>query len=136
MIRPICRDTLLLSRKAEPAVAADLPVAVDLADTLRANAEHCVGMAANMIGVPKSIIAVCAGPMIITMLNPQIIAKAGKYRAEEGCLSLAGVRQTDRYTSITVRYQDTAMVWHTSTYKDWVAQIIQHEIDHLQGILI
>lgn len=136
MIRPICRDTLLLSRKAEPATAPDLPVAADLADTLRANADRCVGMAANMIGVNKRIICVSVGPMVLTMLNPVIVKKSCPFEAEEGCLSLSGVRKTTRYRTIEVEWQDTSFQKRRCTYEGWTAQIIQHEVDHLEGILI
>ena len=136
MIRPICKDTMLLARKARPAAAEDAAIAADLRDTLAANRDACVGMAANMIGQPVAVIAVAAGPMILTMLNPQITAKAGPFEAEEGCLSLNGVRRTTRYRQITVRYQDEQLRWHEQRYTGWTAQIIQHECDHLQGILI
>ena len=136
MIRPICKDTMLLARKAEPATALDLPIAMDLADTLRANAERCVGMAANMIGVPKRIICVSVGPMVLTMLNPVIVKKSGAYEAEEGCLSLAGVRKTTRYQTIEVEWQDASFRKMRTRYEGWTAQIIQHEVDHLEGILI
>ena len=136
MIRPICKDTMLLARKAEPATALDLPIAMDLADTLRANANRCVGMAANMIGVPKRIICVSVGPMVLTMLNPVIVKKSGAYEAEEGCLSLAGVRKTTRYQTIEVEWQDASFRKMRTRYEGWTAQIIQHEVDHLEGILI
>lgn len=136
MIRPICKDTMLLARKAEPATALDLPIAMDLADTLRANANRCVGMAANMIGVPKRIICVSVGPMVLTMLNPVIVKKSGAYEAEEGCLSLVGVRKTTRYQTIEVEWQDASFRKMRTRYEGWTAQIIQHEVDHLEGILI
>ncbi|MBR4080229.1 MAG: peptide deformylase [Clostridia bacterium] len=136
MIRPICRDPLLLSRKAETATFLDLPVAADLADTLRAHSERCLGMAANMIGVNKRIICVAMGPMVLTMFNPVIVKKSGAYDAEEGCLSLDGVRKAARYQSIEVKWQDTSFTWRQGTYEGLAAQIIQHEMDHLEGILI
>ena len=136
MIRPICKDTMLLARKADPAKALDLPIAMDLADTLRANADRCVGMAANMIGVPKRIICVSVGPMVLTMLNPVIVKKSGAYEAEEDCLSLAGVRKTTRYQTIEVEWQDASFRKMHTRYEGWTAQIIQHEVDHLEGILI
>lgn len=136
MIRPICRDTLLLSRKAEPATALDLPVAADLSDTLRANADHCVGMAANMIGVNKRIIAFEDGGKYTVMYNPQIIKKSGPYEALEGCLSLAGQRRTKRWKSIKVQYQNEDFALRFKTFSDFTAQIIQHEVDHCEGILI
>ena len=136
MIKPVCRDVFLLAQKSAPATAADLPIAMDLADTLRANSEHCVGMAANMIGQLKRIIAVSAGPMVLLMLNPVIVKKSGAYEAEEGCLSLAGVRKTTRYEKIEVTYQDLQMKQQRAAYTGFTAQIIQHEVDHLDGILI
>ena len=136
MIRPINRDTLILSRKSAPASIADLGTVTDLCDTLRANLDRCVGMAANMIGVSKRIIAIAIGPMVIPMINPVILSKNGPYEAEEGCLSLPGVRRTTRYQTIEVEYQDTAFKKHRQTYEGFAAQIIQHEMDHLEGILI
>ena len=112
MIRPLCRDTLLLSKPAEKATAADLPTVQDLRDTLLANADRCVGMAANMIGVLRRFIAVVDGEAILVMLNPEIVKSAKPYRTEEGCLSLDGVRKTTRYREIAVRYafQETEML--------------------------
>ena len=105
-------------------------------DTLRAHLDRCVGMAANMIGQRKRIIAFSNGPLIIVMLNPRIISKSGEYETEEGCLSLAGVRKTKRYKTITVTWQDTEMVSRTGMLTGFAAQIVQHEIDHCDGILI
>lgn len=136
MVKPINKDIILLSRKAEPAIPADLQTARDLLDTLTANAESCVGMAANMIGVSKSIIAVNAGFTNLVMFNPVITKKAGLFRTEEGCLSLSGVRQTDRYETIEVEYQDMNFRKQKKTFTGWTAQIIQHEVDHLSGRLI
>ena len=136
MVKPINKDIILLSRKAEPATPADLQTARDLLDTLTANAESCVGMAANMIGVSKSIIAVNAGFTNLIMFNPVITKKAGLFRTEEGCLSLSGVRQTDRYETIEVEYQDMNFKNQKKTFTGWTAQIIQHEVDHLSGRLI
>ena len=136
MIHPIMRDPLFLAQKSSPATEADRETVTDLADTLRANLDRCVGMAANMIGVRKRIIVLCNGPMPMVMVNPQITARSGEYEAEEGCLSLAGVRKAKRYQRITVRYQDRAFKWHTGSFEDFTAQIIQHEIDHCDGILI
>ena len=136
MVREIIHDTIFLSRKSSEAGAADLPVAADLADTLRANLDRCVGMAANMIGQHKRIIAVARGPMVIVMLNPKIISRSGEYEAEEGCLSLEGTRKARRYRSIRVSWQDTEMREHTDTMDGFQAQIVQHEIDHCDGILI
>ena len=137
MVRPVCRDVFLLSQKSAPADKADLPVAMDLADTLRANADACVGMAANMIGVLKRIIAVSAGPAVIVMMNPVITARREPYEAEEGCLSLmGGPRPCKRYQAIKVQWQNEQFQTRIKTFSGWTAQIIQHEIDHCNGILI
>jgi len=136
MNRPVCKNPMILGCKAEPATAQDLPVAIDLKDTLRAHLHECVGMAANMIGVPKAIIAIAVGPAILVMLNPVIMQRKDPFEAEEGCLSLSGVRKTTRYRTITVSYQDLALKQHKTVYTGFTAQIIQHETDHLQGILI
>ncbi len=136
MIREIVHDPVLLARKSLEATKADIPVAEDLADTLRANLDRCVGMAANMIGVQKRIIAIARGPMIIAMLNPKILSRSGEYEAEEGCLSLAGTRKTKRYRSIRLSWLDLEMNEHVGTLEGFQAQIVQHEIDHCDGILI
>ena len=136
MNRPIVHDPLFLALKSEPAAEADHQVIADLLDTLRANLDRCVGMAANMIGVRKRIIVFCQGPMQMIMVNPQIISKSGAYEAEEGCLSLSGVRKAKRYQRITVQYQDQAFRRRTGTFEGFTAQIIQHEMDHCDGILI
>ena len=136
MNRPIVHDPLFLALKSEPAAEADRQVIADLLDTLRANLDRCVGMAANMIGVRKRIIVFCQSPMQMIMVNPQIISKSGAYEAEEGCLSLSGVRKTKRYQRITVKYQDQAFRQRTGTFEGFTAQIIQHEMDHCDGILI
>ena len=136
MIRPIIHDKFFLSRRSEPATAADLQIAQDLRDTLAAHRDGCVGMAANMIGYSKRIIIVSLGMFDMVMLNPAITAKSEPYEAEEGCLSLTGVRSATRYQRITVRYQDEQMRQHTQDFTGWTAQIIQHECDHLEGILI
>lgn len=136
MIRPICRDTMLLSQKAAPATPADAQVITDLIDTLRAHLDGCVGMAANMIGVPKRVIVIALGTMIVPMVNPVILEKSGPYPAEEGCLSLSGVRKTTRFREITVSWQDPQFAPHRASYSGFAAQIIQHEADHLEGILI
>ena len=136
MIRAIIRDETLLSRPSLPAEPDDLSVAQDLLDTLRAHAQECVGMAANMIGVSKRIIVFNDEGHLRVMLNPEIIRRSRPYEAEEGCLSLTGVRRTTRYLSIRVRFQDTALTEHTETFTGMTAQIIQHECDHLEGILI
>ena len=136
MVRPICKDILILSQKAEPATEADMQVVWDLLDTLKANEAGCVGMAANMIGVKKSIIAVNMGFMNVAMINPVIKKKTGAYETEEGCLSLIGVRKTTRYRDIEVEYFDTNWKKQRSKYTGWIAQIIQHECDHLNGVII
>ena len=136
MIRPIMKDVLFLGQKSAPATKDDLPVAKDLQDTLIANRERCVGMAANMIGVRKRIIIVNIGITNIVMFNPVIIRREGPYEAEEGCLSLTGVRKATRYERITVEYQDSLWKKHRQEYSGWTAQIIQHECDHLEGVII
>ena len=136
MVREIIHDPIFLQRKSLNATAADLPIAEDLVDTLQANAYRCVGLAANMIGKRKRIIAFCNGPLIMVMLNPKIINKDGEYETEEGCLSLDGVRKTKRYRSITVTWQDMDMNKRTGTLSGYAAQIVQHELDHCEGILI
>ena len=136
MVKKIIKD-ILIFRKAEPAAKADLQTAIDLADTLRANRDICVGMAANMIGVNKRIIAFAVGPAIVTMLNPKIIKRSGGgYEAEEGCLSLPGMRKTKRYNEITVEYEDMSFKKCRQSYSGFIAQIIQHEIDHCDGKVI
>lgn len=136
MIKNIIKD-ILIFRKAEPATKADLYVATDLADTLRANREICVGMAANMIGVNKRIIAFAVGPMVVTMINPKIIKRSGgSYETEEGCLSLPGTRKTTRHNEIEVEFYDMSFTKHKQTYSGFTAQIIQHEIDHCDGKVI
>ena len=136
MIREIVHDPLFLAMRSEPATEKDRQVMTDLLDTLRANLDRCVGMAANMIGVRKRIIVFCNGPMQTVMVNPQIIAREEEYETEEGCLSLTGVRRTRRFRRITVRYQDQAFRHRTGTFEGFPAQIIQHEMDHCDGILI
>ncbi len=136
MIRSIVRDPLFLGQKSQAATAADRPIMADLLDTLRAHLDGCVGMAANMIGERKRVIAFCHGPVQMIMVNPRITARSGPYDAEEGCLSLPGVRKTRRYQKITVEYQDQAFQPRTGVFEGFTAQIIQHEIDHCDGILI
>ena len=136
MIRPVIHDPLFLGQKSQAATEDDRPVITDLLDTLRAHLDGCVGMAANMIGVRKRIIVFCQGPVQIVMVNPRITARSGPYEAEEGCLSLPGVRKTRRYRKITVAYQDAAFCPRTGSFAGFTAQIIQHEIDHCDGILI
>lgn len=136
MIRPIVRDVLFLSRKSEPATQADRAVGRDLQDTLRANRQGCVGMAANMIGVNKRVIIVNMGPMDVVMYNPILISRDTPYETQEGCLSLEGTRRTTRYRNFEIKYRDAAWRTHRQRYAGWIAQIIQHELDHLEGIVI
>ena len=136
MIREICKDKAFLAQRAETATSDDLPVAEDLLDTLTYHREGCVGMAANMIGVNKRIIAFDNEGTCMVMFNPEILKKSGPYAAEEGCLSLDGVRSTKRWQSIKVRWQNEKFQERIKTFTGWTAQIIQHEIDHCGGILI
>ena len=137
MVRELMHDPLFLARKSEPAGADDLDTARDLMDTLLFHKDSCVGMAANMIGVTKRIIVFQDGKTYITMLNPVIVKAEGEYEAEEGCLSLlGGPRKCKRFHKIKVQYQTLAMQSRLKTYSGWTAQIIQHEIDHCNGILI
>ena len=136
MIRPIIHDPLFLAQKSAVATEADRQVITDLLDTLHVSLDRCVGMAANMVGERKRIIVFCNGPMQMVMVNPEMIAKSGEYEAEEGCLSLTGLRKTKRYRKITVKYQDQTFRQLTGTFEGFTAQIIQHEIDHCNGILI
>lgn len=136
MIRPVMKDIIFLNQKSEPATEADKQVVQDLLDTLKANEAGCVGMAANMIGVKKRIIAVNIGFANIAMINPVIVKKSGAYGTEEGCLSLIGIRKTTRYKDIEVEFQDINFNKQYQKYSGWIAQIIQHEIDHCDGILI
>ena len=136
MIREICRDEAFLAQKAQPAAPEDLPVAADLLETLEHHRAGCVGMAANMIGVNKRIIVFdCEGtPMV--MFNPEIMKRSGPYQAEEGCLSLTGTRPARRWKSIKVRWQNQQFQERLKTFTGWTAQIIQHEIDHCEGVII
>ena len=136
MVREVVHDPMVLARPSVPATAMDMQVAVDLMDTLAANAERCVGMAANMIGVHKRILVFSAGPFNVVMFNPVIVKKSGEYEAEEGCLSLPGVRKAKRYKVIDVEYQDMSFKKKKGAFRDFTAQIIQHEMDHFEGILI
>ena len=136
MVKKIMRDPLFLAQKSVDAAEADKQVVVDLSDTLRANLDRCVGMAANMIGVKKNIIVVATGPFQIAMINPVIISKSGEYETEEGCLSLKGVRSCTRYQEIEVDYLDQNFKKQHGKYSGKMAQIIQHEIDHCCGIVI
>ena len=136
MVKQIVRDPLFLQQKSEPATKADKQVITDLTDTLKANSDRCVGMAANMIGSRKRIIIVSAGLFSFIMINPVITKKTGKYETEEGCLSLDGVRPCTRYKEIEVDYLDQNFKRQHGKFVDFTAQIIQHEIDHFEGILI
>ena len=136
MIQPIMKDPLFLAVPSERAGKADKQGALDLLDTLRANLDGCVGMAANMIGVHKRIIAVHTDFGQMVMLNPKIISKSGAYDTQEGCLSLSGVRKTKRYETIELEYQDLNMKKQRRSFSGFTAQIIQHEVDHCDGILI
>ena len=136
MVKTIVKDPLFLAQKSVNATEADKQAVTDLLDTLRANLEHCVGMAANMIGVAKRIIAVEAEDGYLVLFNPVILKKSGPYNTEEGCLSLEGVRPTKRWKSIKVQYETADGKPRIRTFTGWTAQIIQHEIDHCDGILI
>ena len=136
MIREVCKDVFFLSQKSEPATKDDMQVVQDLLDTLKANEAGCVGMAANMIGIKKRVIAVNMGFVNVAMLNPVIVKKSGAYETEEGCLSLTGVRTTTRYQEIEVEYFDVNWKKQRGKFTGWTAQIIQHECDHLEGIII
>lgn len=136
MIKPIMKDVLFLNQKSEPATKSDMQVVRDLLDTLQANRAGCVGMAANMIGEKKRIIAVNMGLLDIPMINPVIVKKSGAYETEEGCLSLIGVRKTTRYQEIEVEFLDINWKKQRQKFSGWIAQIIQHECDHLEGIII
>ena len=136
MERPIMKDPIFLAQKSAPATAEDLPVAQDLLDTLIAHRDGCVGVAANMIGVSKRIIVFDNDGACMTMFNPEIIKYTEPYEAEEGCLSLEGKRKTKRYRTIKVRYQNERFQVRLQSFSGWPAQIIQHEIDHCNGVLI
>ena len=136
MVKPIMKDPIFLSQKSTADTLLDVPVATDLLDTLKAHADGCVGMAANMIGVNKRIIVFDNMGKPMVMFNPEIIKASDAYETEEGCLSLTGTRKTKRYRSIKVQFQNEAMQTRLKTFTGWTAQIIQHEIDHCNGILI
>lgn len=136
MIKPIVKDIVFLSQKSELANKDDIAVIDDLTDTLRANLEYCVGMAANMIGVKKRILVFTIGNLIIPMVNPVILNKENSYETEECCLSLIGFRKTTRYEKIEVEYLDRNFNKQRQVFKGFTAQIIQHEIDHFEGIII
>ena len=136
MIKPIVRDVFFLGQKSDAATQADLSVGRDLQDTLSANKDRCVGMAANMIGVKKRIIIVNIGFMNLVMYNPLLVKKDTPFETEEGCLSLDGVRKTTRYQNIEVEFLDGSWKKHRQSFSGWTAQIIQHELDHLEGRII
>ena len=136
MIREICRDETFLAQKAAPATADDLATAQDLLDTLTAHKDGCVGMAANMIGVCKRIIAFDNEGTYMVMFNPVIVRQSGPYEAQEGCLSLTGVRKTKQFQTVKVQWQNEKFQTRLKTFTGWTAEIIQHEIDHCEGIVI
>ncbi len=136
MVRDICKDEGFLAQKAQPATLGDLDTARDLLDTLIAHKMGCVGMAANMIGINKRIIAFDNEGTYMVMLNPVIVKRSGPYEAEEGCLSLTGTRKTKRFQTIKVQWQNEKLQTRLKTFTGWTAEIIQHEIDHCEGILI
>lgn len=136
MIKAIMKDEFFLSQKSELATKADAQIIIDLLDTLKANEAGCVGLAANMIGVKKRIIAINNGFFNVAMINPVIVEKDGKYEAEEACLSLIGVRKAIRYEKIQLEYLDADFKQQSGEFSGWTAQIIQHEIDHCNGIII
>ena len=136
MIRPINRDPLFLAQKSAPATPEDAPIARDLLETLTAHADRCVGMAANMIGEAKCIIAVESEDGYLVLFNPVILKRSGPYEAEEGCLSLSGERKTTRYEEIEIKYRDQLFRMKKKRFKGFVAEVIQHEMDHLEGKLI
>ncbi|MGL5417787.1 MAG: peptide deformylase [Clostridium sp.] len=136
MVKKIVKDIKFLSQKSKEATKSDMQVVHDLEDTLKANLEGCVGLAANMIGVKKRILVFCMGPFIVPMINPVIVSKEGEYETEESCLSLVGFRKTKRYEKIEVEYLDKEFKKHKETFIGFTAQIIQHEIDHFEGIII
>ncbi len=136
MVKEIVHDIFFLGIKSKPADENDIQTAYDLLDTLKAHSFECVGMAANMIGVAKSIIVFDDNGVYTVMFNPEIISRSGIYETEEGCLSLSGTRKTKRYKTIKVRSQNIDLKQRIKTYTGFTAQIIQHEIDHLNGIII
>lgn len=136
MVKEIVKDVMFLSQKAEKATEKDKYIVNDLLDTLKANKDRCVGLAANMIGYNKSIICVSGGFYDFVMINPVITKKSGEYQTEEGCLSLIGERKCKRYNEIEVEYLDINFTKQHGKYTEFVAEIIQHEIDHTNGIII
>ena len=135
-VRPINKDIFFLSQKAEIATREDSEVIVDLIDTLHAHEEDCIGMAANMIGVNKRIIAVSMGAFNVAMVNPYIVSRSRPYEAEEGCLCHKGEKKVKRFMDIEVEYQDATFHPHKQKFTGWIAEVIQHEIDHCDGKLI
>lgn len=136
MVQNICKDLFLLRQKASPAGPEQISAADDLKDTLIHNRERCVGMAANMIGKPTAVIVFFDGPKLMEMFNPEILSKDGRYETEEGCLSLEGTRKCTRWKKIKVRWQTRELQFRVKTFEGWTAEIIQHEIDHLDGVII
>ena len=136
MVRPLMTDTVFLAQKAQPADAGDVAVADDLLDTLKAHEDGCVGMAANMIGINKAIIVFDNDGTPCEMFNPVIVKQSGAYETDEGCLSLTGTRKTKRHKVIKVQWQNEKFQTRLKTFTGWTAEIIQHEIDHCEGILI
>ena len=136
MIREIMHDPIFLAQKSEPATKADVSIGDDMLDTLKAHKDACVGMAANMIGVKKRIIVFDNNGTYMVMYNPVIVMKNGLFDTEEGCLSLSGIRKTQRYKLIQVEWMDRNFKKQSEIFVGWTAQIIQHEIDHCNGILI
>ena len=136
MIRDICKDEFFLAQRSQPTAPEDLGVAQDLLDTLAAHRDGCVGMAANMIGVSKRVIAFDNDGKYDVMFNPVIVKRSGPYETEEGCLSLTGRRKTKRYQAIKVQWQNEKFQTRLRTFTGWTAQIIQHEIDHCDGVII
>ncbi|HSQ88116.1 peptide deformylase [Romboutsia sp.] len=136
MIRTVVKDISFLEQKSEFATKEDVEVINDLIDTLRANLDHCVGMAANMIGVKKRILVFSVGNIIVPMVNPAILNKEKPYETEESCLSLTGSRKTTRYETIEVEYLDINFKKYKQVFTGFTAQIIQHEVDHFEGIII
>ena len=135
-VREITKDIFFLGQKSEPATESDIQIGRDLQDTLKAHRAECVGMAANMIGIKKNVIIVNMGIVDLVMFNPVLLKKSGPYETEEGCLSLTGVRKTTRYREIEVEYRDMSWTVRRQKLSGWTAQICQHEMDHLKGIII
>ncbi len=136
MIREIMHDPIFLAQKSVPATKADVSVGDDMLDTLKAHKDACVGMAANMIGIKKRIIIFDNNGAYMVMYNPEIVMKNGLFETEEGCLSLSGIRKTQRYKMIKVEWMDRNFKKQNAVFTGWTAQIIQHEIDHCNGVLI